>query len=259
MRLLSILMMIKPTERFTETVQDYVKYRPSYPKAILDKLIDVCGLSKDSVIADVGSGTGLLAQLFLANGNTVYGVEPNQAMRAAGEIYLQAYPQFHSIAACAEATGLASNSINLITVGTAFHWFDAEKTKIEFQRIAKPKAWVLLVWNVRNTKKSALVSDYEEVLVKYAKDYCASGALKINKALASFFKPYFMRTASFENVQQFDWQGFKGRLLSTSYSLRVGDLAYEAMLSDLKTIFDRYQKKGRVTFLYETKLYYSPI
>ena len=252
--------MTKPTERFTETVQDYMKYRPSYPKAVLDTLIDECGLSKDKVIADIGSGTGLLAQLFLDNGNTVYGVEPNQAMREAGEAYLKRYPYFHSMVGSAEATGLSNKSIDFITVGTAFHWFDPEKTKREFQRIAKSNAWVLLVWNVRSTEKSALVSDYEDLIRQYGKDYSTSSAKKMDKvAMDRFFEPQSMRTASFENTQQFDWQGFKGRLLSTSYSLRAGDLGYEAMLAGLKTIFERYQKGGMVTFLYDTKLYYSPI
>ena len=252
--------MTKPTERFTDTVQDYVKYRPSYPRAVLDLLIKECGLSQDKVIADIGSGTGLLAQLFLKYGNPVYGVEPNQAMREAGEAYLQDYPNFHSIDGSAEATHLPANSIDFIIAGTAFHWFDPEKTKQEFKRIAKPNAWVLLVWNVRNTEESELISDYEDLIRKYGKDYTTSNAIKMDKVvLKQFFEPHVMRTASFKNSQRFDWQGLKGRLLSTSYSLRPGDLNYAAMLEGLKTIFERYQKEGMVTFLYETKLYYSPI
>lgn len=93
-------------EPFTKTVQNYLKYRPSYPKEIVDLLVNECGLNKKSVIADIGSGTGFLAKLFLDAGNTVYGVEPNQAMREAGEAYLAHYPHFHSISGTAETTHL---------------------------------------------------------------------------------------------------------------------------------------------------------
>ncbi len=252
--------MTKPTERFTDTVRDYVKYRPSYPHAVLDLLIEECGLSKDKVIADIGSGTGLLSELFLNYGNRVYGVEPNRAMREAGETYLRDYVNFCSIAGSAEATHLPDKSIDFITAGTAFHWFEPEKTKQEFQRIAKSNAWVLLVWNVRNTKDSAFMRDYEDLNCEYSKDYTTSNAIKMDKVvLNQFFKPAAMRTATFTNSQQFDWQGLKGRLFSSSYSLRAGDSGYKAMLERLKSIFERYQKDGKITFLYETKLYYSPI
>lgn len=252
--------MVNSIERFTDTVQAYVKYRPSYPCAVLDVLIAECGFSKDKVIADIGSGTGLLSQLFLDYGNTVYGVEPNQAMREAGEGYLQHYPNFHSVVGTAEKTHLAAKSIDFVIAGTAFHWFDPEKAKREFHRIAKINAWVVLIWNVRNTEESALMRDFEALIRKYGKDYITSNAVKMNKvALDEFFKPLLMKTISFENKQRFDWEGLKGRLLSTSYSLRPQDSGYGAMLKALKSIFDHYQQNGIVTFLYKTKLYYSPI
>lgn len=252
--------MTRSIERFTDTVEDYVKYRPSYPSAVLDLLIAECGLNKNKVIADIGSGTGLLAQLFLNYGNRVYGVEPNQSMREAGENYLRHYPNFHSVVGTAEETYLPDKSVDFITAGTAFHWFDPEKTKLEFHRIAKANAWVLLVWNVRNVEESALIREYEALICKYGKDYSTSNAIKMNKvALEQFFKPYPMKTASFANSQRLDWKGLKGRLLSTSYSLRPRDPNYEAMLEALKAIFERHQQNGIVTFLYKTKLYYASI
>ncbi|MFN7096842.1 MAG: class I SAM-dependent methyltransferase, partial [Gammaproteobacteria bacterium] len=124
--------MNKATERFTETVQNYLKYRPSYPQEVLSFLVDECNLTKQSLIADIGSGTGFLSKLFLDYGNTVYGVEPNQAMREAVEDLLKRYNHFHSIDATAEATTLPDHSVDFITAGTAFHWFDFNKTKQEF-------------------------------------------------------------------------------------------------------------------------------
>ncbi len=246
-------------EPFTKAVQYYLKYRPFYPKEVLDCLINECGLSKKSVIADIGSGTGLLAKLFLDVGNTVYGVEPNQAMREAGEAYLAQYSQFHSISGTAEATYLENASMDFITAGTAFHWFDAEKTKREFKRIAKPKAWVVLVWNVRDTN-SPLICDYESLLLEYGEDYAHSNAKKLDKvAMNSFFNEQTIKTASFSNVQQFDWEGFKGRLLSMSFIPGAEDANYKRMLDQLNNIFIRYEKNGMIQFLYKTNLYYSHI
>ena len=130
--------MNKPTERFTQTVAAYTKYRPGYPQEVLQTLVVDCELTNKSIIADIGSGTGLLTELFLKNGNTVYGVEPNAAMREAGEQYLARYHEFSSVDGTAEATTLPTKSIDFITVGTAFHWFDTVKTKTEFQRIIRP-------------------------------------------------------------------------------------------------------------------------
>lgn len=246
-------------EPFTKTVQYYLKYRPSYPTEVLDLLVSECGLSKKSVIADIGSGTGFLAKLFLDYGNTVYGVEPNQAMREAGEAYLAQYSNFYSISGTAEATYLENASMDFITVGTAFHWFDVEKTKREFKRIAKPKAWVVLVWNVRDTE-SSLICDYENLLLEYGNDYANSNAKKLDKvAMNTFFSEQAIKTASFRNVQQFDWEGFKGRLLSMSFILGPEDEKYKAMIEQLNNIFLRHEKNGIIEFLYKTNLYYSHI
>lgn len=249
----------KYIEPFTKTVQHYLKYRPSYPKEVLGLLVDECGLSRKSLIADIGSGTGLLAKLFLDVGNTVYGVEPNQSMREAGEAYLAQYSQFHSISGTAERTHLENSSMDFITAGTAFHWFDVEKTKREFKRIAKPNAWVVLVWNVRDTE-SPLIRDYESLLLEYGNDYANSNAKKLDKvAMNTFFSEQTINTVSFRNVQQFDWEGFKGRLLSMSFIPGPENEKYTAMLEHLKQIFLCYEKNGVIEFLYKTNLYYSHI
>lgn len=251
---------MQPTERFTQTAQNYIKYRPHYPKEVLQVLIDECHLTSHNIIADVGSGTGILSKLFLENGNTVFGVEPNLAMREAAETYLKKYANFYSVNGTAEMTTLKNHSVDIITVGTAFHWFDIEKTKIEFKRILKSPGWVLLVWNVRDIDQSDLLMDYENLILKYGVDYRESNAKKFDKiAVQEFFSPYEMKIQFFENFQQFDWEGFKGRLLSTSYSLRPGDNHYQKMLKELHNIFDKHQKNGIVNFLYKTKLYYGQL
>lgn len=246
------------TKRFSKTVQDYIKYRPSYPKEVLDVMVQECGLTKKSIIADVGSGTGFLSKLFLDNGNKVYGIEPNQEMREAAEAYLIDYSNFFSLNGAAEATELPDSSVDFVMAGTAFHWFDIPKSKIEFKRILKSPGTVLLVWNVRNTEQSNLMDDYEKLITHYGTDYQESNAKKFDKfALDGFFDSGKMNTSEFKNSQRFDWTGTQGRLLSTSYCPRPGDKNYNEIMASLKKIFDKYQVDGMVEFLYTTKLYYG--
>lgn len=250
--------MQRTTELFTPTVTDYVKYRPSYPKEVLKTLIDECHLTKNSVIADVGSGTGLLSKLFLDYGSQVYGVEPNEAMRKAAEIYLISNPNFKSINGTAEETSLKNDTIDLITVGTAFHWFDPDKTKAEFKRILKSRGFVLLVWNVRNIEQSDFLKDYEKIILEYCPSYSRSNPDNFDITVVErFFSPHKMKECSFPNTQQFDWDGIKGRLASTSYSLRPGDTNYDEMVEKLKSIYEKHQKNNYIEYLYDTKMYFG--
>lgn len=252
--------MAQPTERFTATVENYLKYRPAYPVDIVQLLINECHLTKESIIADIGSGTGFLAKLFLERGNLVYGIEPNEAMRKAGERYLQDYPHFVSKAGTAEAIPLPDASVDFITVGTAFHWFDPIKTKQEFCRILKPSGWVMLVWNVWQGGKTPLMKEYEQLILRYSTDYQHSAAEKFNdSATGEFFSPHVMQVKSFDYVQRFDWEGFQGRLLSSSYSLRSDSAEYEAMIAGLRAIYERYQHNGTIEFVYQTKVYYGQL
>src|SRR4051812_35209407 len=114
-------------ERFSNRVANYVKYRPGYPPEILEIFRDEMNLTGDSVVADIGSGTGISARVFLENGNPVFGVEPNAAMRAAAKEFLKSFPQFESVEGTAEATNLPDRSVDLVIAAQAFHWFDHEK------------------------------------------------------------------------------------------------------------------------------------
>jgi len=246
--------------RFDETVENYLQYRPSYPEEVYTLLSHQFDFSHEKMIADIGSGTGFLSKLFLDHGHTVYGVEPNQAMRMAAEKYLANYSNFHSINGLAELTTLQDESVDWVVVGTAFHWFDIKKTKIEFKRILKSSGFCCVVWNVRNQKESPLLQEYENLILNFSNDYKKSRAQEFDQTIVdNFFHPYEMYVASFANKQFFNWEGFKGRLLSTSYSLRENDDKYADMINALKKIFDQYQSNGRVEFLYETKMYYGQL
>jgi SAM-dependent methyltransferase len=134
-------------------VNHYARHRPPYPPAVLHLLETECGLTSASVVADVGSGTGILSEPFLRNGNRVFGVEPNKGMREAGERRLGQHPRFTSVAGTAEAKTLASDSVDFVATGQAFHWFDPERSRTELARILKPRGCVALVWNWRRREE----------------------------------------------------------------------------------------------------------
>ena len=247
--------------RFSSRVENYVKYRPGYPPGVVETLRSACGLNKNSVVADIGSGTGLLARVFLAAGCQVIGVEPNAEMRAAGERLLADYPRFTSRDGSAEATGLEEGSVDFAAAGQAFHWFDPNKARMEFRRILKPQGWAVLVWNQRLTEGSPFLHAYEALLQSYATDYNQVNHRNVEESsdtIPAFFGgPY--HTARFDNAQFFDFDGVRGRLLSSSYAPEPGHPNHAPMLAELRRIFDRYQEDGLVTFAYETHLYYGRI
>lgn len=248
-----------PTERFSGRVDAYIRFRPGYPAAVLELLTFECGLTPHHLVADVGSGTGLLARLFLDNGNQVYGVEPNAAMRSAAERFLAGYPGFISIPAVAESTTLATASVDFVTVGQAFHWFDQQTAHQEFVRILRPGGWIVLVWNARQTDATPFLRDYEQLLNTHAPDYATvnhrnSGLPELREVFGSG-----LRVRPFENRQVFDYAGVEGRLLSSSYAPLPGQPGHEAMLAELRRIFDAHQVGGQVVFHYTTEVTYVQV
>ncbi len=247
-----------PTARFSSRVADYAKYRPGYPAELLRLLEEECGLTAGSVVADVGSGTGLLSELFLRNGNRVYGVEPNRAMREAGERMLTAYANFVSVDGRAEATGLEGGSVDFVTAGQAFHWFDPAGARREFRRILRPGGWVVLAWNDRRTAGTPFLEDYERLLLEYGTDYReVSMKYMEESSLSTLYGGAGFRTRDFVNEQVFDFEGLRGRLTSSSYSPEPGHPNFEPMVRALEALFRRHERGGRVVVTYDTKVFYG--
>jgi len=245
----------EPTKRFSSRVDNYVRFRPGYPPEILAFLKTDCGLTATSVVADVGSGTGKLTELFLANGNRVFGVEPNREMREAGERILKGSANFTSVNATAEETTLPNGSVDFITAGQAFHWFDRKSCRAEFARILKPGGWVALVWNDRKTDAAPFLVEYEKLLQTYATDYSKVDHKQIDDAVVKEFFRYAPVKKSFPSLQEFDYEGLKGRLLSSSYAPEAGQRGHNEMLRDLEKLFEARQQNGRVQFVYDTVVY----
>ena len=251
--------MADSVERFSNRVENYVKYRPDYPREILAYLAANCGLTNESVVADVGCGTGISTRLFLENGNRVFGVEPNAAMRAAAEKYLVSFPWFISVDGTSEATTLASNSIDFVVAAQAFHWFDAEKTRPEFHRILKQSGHIVLIWNERQLDATPFLVGYEAFLLKYANDYGNVRHENIKaEELDRFFESEFGEVA-FQNEQIFDFEGIKGRMLSASYMPNEADAVFSTMIEELRSLFAKHAENGKIKVLYDTKVYFSQI
>lgn len=244
------------TARFADRVADYVRTRPGYPPGVLDLLRAETSLTSSTVIADVGSGTGISTELLLRNGNIVFGVEPNKEMREAAESLLTRYANFHSIAGTAEDTSLPAASVDLVVAGQAFHWFDAPKARPEFQRILREGGYVVLMWNTRRLGTTPFLRAYEDLLQRFGTDYREVVHTNVDQsALAAFFGPGGFRSFKLDNEQVFDLEGARGRLRSSSYTPPVGDPNHEPMMQELDRIFAEYNDGGRVRFEYDTELY----
>ena len=243
--------------RFSNRVANYVKYRPGYPPEVLELFENEMGLTESSVLADIGSGTGLSAKLFLENGNTVYGVEPNEAMRAAAEEYLSALPTFVGHDGTAENTNLDDASIDFVIAAQAFHWFDPDKTRAEFRRILKPGGYVALIWNERQLDSTEFLKEYEKLLLTYANDYHKVRHENIDQEkLSAFFETDYKR-ASFPNEQTFDFSGLRGRVLSSSYMPAEGDPSFPSLEKDLSELFAKHSENDRIKVFYDTNIYYK--
>lgn len=244
-----------PEQRFSDRVENYVRHRPGYPQEIISLLQDEAGLTPKSIIADIGSGTGISAEFFLKAGCTVHAVEPNGDMRAAAERLLSRYPNFHSVSASAQATTLPDHSIDLIVAAQAFHWFNTPATRAEFTRILKPGGHISLIWNERKLDSTPFLHAFEQLLLTFGTDYTQIRHENVNAAaLSSFFSgPY--ATHTFPNEQRFDFEGLKGRLLSSSYAPGPGQPRHEEMIAELRRIYDAHQVAGQVCFEYDTRVH----
>lgn len=249
---------LDPTQRFTSRADNYARYRPGYPQEVIELLRAECGLTHQSAVADVGSGTGILTALFLDNGNQVYAVEPNAAMRAAAEAALAGRPGFTSINGRAEATTLPDASVDLVAAGQAFHWFDAAASRMEFGRILRPGGFVALIWNARAYRDDPLMADYERVLGEYGMGYNTVR----HRAHAGQMEALFVNgheTRTFTHTRPLTYEMFWGGFLSSSYAPLPGDPRHEPVRAALSQVFEAHQRGGWVTFLYETEVHFGQL
>ena len=248
---------MKTVERFSNRVENYVKYRPDYPPEVLQLFRDEMDLRANSVVADIGSGTGISAKMFLENGNEVLGVEPNDAMRSAAEQFLSGFPNFRSVKGTAENTGLADSSVDIVIAAQAFHWFDPEPTRAEFKRILKPHRFAVLIWNERQLNTTPFLIEYEKFLLKFAKDYTKVRHENVNEEKLRGFFGGGVQRVTFQNHQVLDLNGLHGRVLSSSYMPAEADESYRKMSEELSVLFAKHAERGKIRLSYDTNVFYA--
>jgi SAM-dependent methyltransferase len=246
-----------PTARFSDRVENYVRYRPGYPPEVLDLLRAECGLQASHIVADIASGTGVFTRMLLENGNSVFAVEPNTEMREAGVHELESYDRLVSVAGTAEETTLRSASVDFVTAAQAAHWFDLPRARTEFARILRPEGWCVLIWNERRTATTPFLRDYEQLLLTYGTDYKEVRHERTTAIIHEFFAPVPHQERVFDLRQQFDYEGAAGRLLSSSYVPLEGHPGYAPMMQELERIFRAHAMDDKVGFEYDTRVYYG--
>jgi ubiquinone/menaquinone biosynthesis C-methylase UbiE len=247
------------TSRFSDRVENYVRYRPGYPAEVLPALARECGLTRKDKVADLASGTGIWTRTLLENGNEVYAIEPNQEMRQAAERLLAGFPNFTTVDGKAEATTLPDASVDFVTAAQAAHWFDRPRARREFVRILKPGGWLVLLWNEREVDTTPFLHDYEELLLTYGTDYVEVRHERTTDAVNEFFDPTAYGERVFAMRQEFDYEGLEGRLLSSSYAPGPGHPKHAPMLKELRRIFEEHSDSGRVAFDYKTRVYFGKL
>ncbi|HEV8378447.1 MAG TPA: class I SAM-dependent methyltransferase [Tepidisphaeraceae bacterium] len=250
---------LDPTQRFSDRVENYIRFRPRYPDTLLPLLQSELNLSPHHVIADIGCGPGQSSEPFLRNGNKVYGIEPNDPMRNAAERLLAEFPKFRAVKGTAEATTLPDQWLDFITAMQAFHWFDRENAKLEFRRILRQSGHVILIWNSRKKGATPFLDAYEQLLQQFATDYSLVRHENVDEGALRTFLGSTYTHHRLENQQIFDYTGLEGRLLSSSYIPREDHPNYQPMLRELRRIFDRFQQNNTVPFEYDTDVYWGTL
>jgi SAM-dependent methyltransferase len=238
---------VNPTGRFSGRAEVYRRYRSRYPREIIPLLREKCGLRPESIVADIGAGTGMLAELFLENGNVVYAVEPNSDMRAACEELTGQFPALTCIDGAAEDTHLPDRSVDLIAVGRAFHWFDHDKCRPEFKRILRPDGWVVLAGLGPRRGREPVQNDYQQILREHGIDYSRlRDRYNVKEAVRRFFECGTVQEAQFPGFEELTYAGLEGHTLSLSVTPQPDHPGFPAMQEALKKYFEKYQQGGSV-------------
>ena len=237
----------------------YDAARPGYPEGLVLELRRVGFLHPGGIVADLGTGTGLLAECFVSAGHRTLGVEPNVEMLDLARERFSENPLFEAIEGRAESTGLDDGSIDLVVAGQAFHWFEPHAVRAELDRILRPGGAAAWIWNARHEMGTPFLEDYEALLQRFGSDY--------NQVKARYADPVALEIVAggpvgpplgLPNRQLLDRNGFKARLESSSYLPRSGEPAYALLMEEADRIFDRHARNNRVELVYTTEIYGRP-
>lgn len=234
--------------RFDGRAEVYARYRERYdPEIVLPLLRKGCGLTPEWVIADLGAGTGMLSDVFLANGNRVIAIEPNAEMRDQCEREHQGESKLEIVDATAEATGLPDASVEMVAAGRALHWFKLDDAVREFRRILKPGGWLVIVASGRDEAGTPANVALRELLESFMSPELNASRMKsvYEQAHTLFAEGEWFHEEVFGEML-LSWEALRGLAMSGSMS-PVGDpVKLEAFDAGLGKIFDEFQQDGAV-------------
>lgn len=249
---------LKPTERFSGRVEAYRRYRSPYPREIIPLLQERCGLTRHSTVADIGAGTGMLAEVFLENGNRVFAVEPNADMRVACEELVASYPQLTCIDGTAEETGLPTHSVDFVTVGRALHWFDQEKCRPEFARILREGGWVVLAGQGPHEQTEPVIRDFRTILKEHSIDFeRLKHRYDIEAAVRRLFAGGDFQQAEFAATEEMTYEDLEGFMLSLSVTPQPDHPGFPAMQRALREYFTRHQSGGKLRMPMTSRIHFG--
>lgn len=236
-------------------VENYLKYKLDYPRKLIDFLYNECDFSWESVIADIGSGTGTFTRLLLERGSRVVAIEPDRELRETAERILEdEFPRFFSLEATAENTTLSDRSIHHIVCAQSFHFFDTKKCRKEFRRILRPGGSVALIVMMPSCHDE-FSSECEALIRRHSKDIPGTGDSSLDSIYSDFFQKFGYSTLSLSSQLSLDFDSFSGRLLSSFNLPGPFDEGHEDLMEEMDLLFELYQQSGRVTYMYDLKVY----
>jgi SAM-dependent methyltransferase len=189
----------------------YERWRPGYPQAVVDLLVERAGLGEGRWVADLAAGTGKLTRQLMATGARCVAVEPSADMRRACR---QVVDGALVAAGRAEAVPLASGSVDLVTAAQAFHWFDAEEALAEMDRVLRPGGLVALIWNNRD-ESVPWVAELGRIMLDAGQAPTGSAADLLEAMPASPLGPFEQHR--FAHAVPVDRVGLVGLVASRSY------------------------------------------
>jgi SAM-dependent methyltransferase len=247
------------TERFSDRADVYVRGRPTYPAAVVAHLERAGALPGGATVVDLGVGTGLSAEPFLRAGYAVLGVEPNDAMREAGDRFLAAYPRYRSVKGTAEATGLPAACAQLAVAGQAFHWFDAPRARAEALRVLTAGGWAALMWNDRVVEGDPFAEGYERLCHRFGHDY---GKIRTRHVDAGALAGFFGRVPAmieFTHTRAMDFDSVVALAASASYLPAAGTPRHAPLVAALRELFDACGRDGMIALRYRLRVHAAPL
>ncbi len=213
---------------YSKKAEDYASFRLDYASEAFQALFDISGLDSNWIVADIGSGTGNVSKHLVAHVSKIFAVEPNAAMREQAEFSLNRFSSFKSIGGKAEKTLIPDNSVNMIIVGQAFHWFDHDASKNEFYRILKPEGWLSIIWNEFGNGQDLKLESYF-----------------LNADFKHFAFPQTIRET---------WQEYIGGVRSTAAAPNQDEDEYKSFEREHRRVFNSQALNGLIEVKFNTKL-----